>query len=200
MRDITDDKTLAHYISIDIAASMKKIQLFLEEKIRKSVLEIVYHAGEPAVYQRNFHAGGFYGSWRTTKIEVEEGRGGRSWTTKLFSDPKLLTYNPDLYMHGSPGLETTTIKNWGVFTSKTGEINRTENLDQYIAEGTDYDWPKEDWVGSQNEGVMASYNFWWLQARDYWTPMMDWWVTAGGIGAEFAQVMMDIGVTFDFGT
>ena len=28
--------------------------------------------------------------------------------------------------------------------------------------------------------------------------MIEWWVTAGGIGAEFAQLMMDMGVTFDF--
>ena len=200
MKKITDDKTLSHYISIDIATAMKKVQLFLEENIRSSVLEIVYRAGEPTAYERAFNAGGFWGSWRTTKIEVEEGRGGKSWSTKLFSDPKLMTFNPDRYMHGSPGITTTTISGWEAITSRSGEVDRTENLDQYIAEGTDYDWPKEDWIGAQNEGFIAAYDFWWLQARDYWTPVIEWWVTGGGIGAEFATIMMDMGVTFDFNT
>lgn len=196
-KSITDDRTLEHYISIDITTVMGQIRVFLEENIKASVLEIVYWAGNPSFYKRQFTAGGFWSSWTTTTLDIQEAQGKKSWTTKLFSNPKLMTYDPDSYIHGSSGRSESNISGWEVSTTRT-EVDRRENLDEYIAEGTNYDFPTQDWIGGQNEGSIAEYDFWWLQPRDYWTPMIEWWVTAGGIGAEFAQLMMDMGVTFDF--
>ncbi len=193
MRKITDDKTLTHYISLDIGKSMEKIRRALEEDMRKELITSVYQVPgnpEPAVYERQFNAGGFWGSWRASKTEIEEGKGGRAWTTKLFSDPKLMTWNPDRFIHGSPG----DAFYYGGQTVASNEIDRRENLDEYIAEGTNYDFPDPYWLEHIGKERAASYNAWWARPRDYWTPLLiKWYAVGSGIGYYFMYEMAMLG-------
>lgn len=195
--NIQDDKTLQHYIAIDITWTMEKIRKFLVKMIKESVQEIVYdpYEGRATVYERQHENGGFIGSWVASELAREMQNNSQTWSTKLFSDPSKMTFDADRFIHGN---STQDEFYFGVGDAPTTESDRRSHMDEYLAEGTNYDFPDPSFLVALGDGLFPNYDIWWTAARDYWTPMIEWWVTAGGIGAEFVEIMMGLGVTFDF--
>lgn len=182
---IDNDVALTHAISVDLRMAVEAFADSIVELIRGFVKAEVYDAYDPVRYSRQSNpeadsGAGFYHSWMFTDIETKAGSlgSGRQFTTKIFSNPDLMSFFPREYVHGSGGISTDI--GGGFEPIVTNITDRRPNLDKYIAEGTDYDFPYEE------------YNPPYAEPRDYWTPVMDL-MNIGMFGDMFMQSFKSLG-------
>jgi hypothetical protein len=174
MIEITSDEILTHMISVDLQKALKKLVEAIVEIVRGYVQSEVYDAYNPIKYERMhdlYGEGGFYESWSSSEIESVGGNtgGGRTFLSKIFSDPDLMFYIPEDFVHGS----------------FEGEGDRRENLDKYIAEGVAASY---DFVVSPDVDDYAA-------PRDYWSPVIDL-LNAGIFGELFEESLEILGIRF----
>jgi len=186
---IINDRTLAHIISIDLQKALKKTTEAILEMLQGFVQSEVYDVYDPNVYQRMHDTGegGFYESWVASDVESDDGglSGGRSFSSKIFSDAKKMAYIPEEFVHGSLFDENMTDL-FGNQSQHDGGGDRTENLDKFIAEGVknSYDWaPHPD----------AEFDY--TEPRDYWSPLIDL-LRVGFLNEIFEESMGVLGIKF----
>ena len=164
MRLITNDTELSQAIGKDMEKVVKKVSNYLVNQTRMSVEEKVYRAWpETKWYDRLEGKGGFLGSWDDEISPFD----GTSVVAKIFSNPQRMIYNGTKFQHGND------------FT------DRRQNLAEYIAEGTHYDWLGD----SPNDNSFA---------RDYWTPVLEQ-LQDGSVEQVLDNSMKSIGLNFTKG-
>lgn len=187
---ITDDATLTHVVSIALQKALTKTMEALVEVVQGYVQSEVYDVYEPEEggYQRRhdlFGKGGFYESWTYSEIESLGGAlgGGRTFVSKIFSDAQDMAFIPEQHVHGAYTMTGVEVEDeWmGTLTQEVAKlVDRRENLDEYIAEGTNYDFIFE-------EGNAYA------KPRDYWSPVIDL-LNMGFLGEMFETVCEELGI------
>lgn len=142
----------------DVSKVMVKVGEYAQTQIRESVQKNVYDAWEweedhPRVYNRTYQ---FLNSW--VYYPYNDGM-----SFSVYNDHELMDYNADEYQHGG-------------FNGP----DRRENLDDYIQEGTEYDF------------FSKRYTY----PRDYWNPFIDWVENQDVLAIAFSFHLAESGAKF----
>lgn len=170
---IQDDLTLS---SFDVGGNMQQL-------IKEIIQEIVYDPYPPSdlnrqvTYVRRHENGGFIGSW-TYDVSYS---GDGNPIIKLYSDADLMELVQEEHVHGQPGEGGQTL---GLFGD---EIDRRENMDIYIQEGTGYDFFM---VSNNPDAPISESDNWWAKPRNYFIPTVDELTDGKKLDTYFRQAFM----------
>jgi hypothetical protein len=94
---ITNDIQLNAIVLNDLKSIVDEVTEKVYQKLRESMLKIVYGAGVPNVYDRQMDNGGLLGSFDKHSAKVA----GQNVEGSIDQDPSGMTINPDQFIHGS---------------------------------------------------------------------------------------------------
>jgi hypothetical protein len=156
---IDNDDKLSRVMFIDFKEIVARVAEAVVELLKGYVQAKVYDVWHPPeggyVRQHEIGKGGFYESWVYDDIETIGGKSLRSaeFSTKIFSDPMEMEFDPMNFVHGSP------------IGGGFGNIDRRDEMDAAIAESFHRD-PRHDIHTEDGSGP-------WEKPRDYWSPFID---------------------------
>lgn len=204
-----NDKDFFEAIMDDLDTIQMQVSNNILENVKQSIYDVVYKPHNPARYKRrNFRdtgiegEGGFWSSWETYNLY---GEGGHLEPTTIWSNPMLMDYDGDSYVHGNPQ-----------------GIDRRGILDRAIAEGTDYDFDMQvsseyaqgrvdAWAEKKaakgdivdEDAKKAAFEKikgkrkkgWWQEPRDYWSEPLEY-ISGGRIDYETGKMFHKLGIKF----
>ena len=163
-------------VSLDLSEHVKGI-------VKKNVGEIVYdpYAFDVREYNRRYEDGGFLGSWDVGwEMNMEE----NGYLHYIFSNPENMVLEPPTHGMNVSAMEPEEANLLEIYSSE--DFDRREYLDQYIAEGTHYDY-----VVPGKHSQIGETDNWWTRPRDYFTPSIE--ETDAAIGKILAEKMKKYG-------
>jgi hypothetical protein len=150
-----DHESLMRAIKSDVDLTLIPVANKMKEVVQHYVGAVVYAPYDDMVrrYYRGHGLGNFYDSWDTVRTYDAQG----NLVIKVFSNPEKMGLDYEMNIHGHGG------DMYDEFS-----VDRRENLDKYIAEGTNYDF----YVTQDMPNYMGDKDNWWTRPRDYFSPAL----------------------------
>jgi hypothetical protein len=171
--DFRDNDALMARIRQDMLDVTRVSAEWLTDKVQESVQTNVYDAWEweedhPRTYERTYQ---FLNSWEPERTSITKD----SVAYLIHSEPSKMFWNPDMYQHGSDYRD------------------RTENMDENIQEGKNYDFfggaSEDDEYGEDTDEEDTGL------ARDYWSDVVEY-IDQDVLDLKFAQGLTKLGLKF----